>query len=183
MKGKSGMAARIFAAVSRAGISMLLITQSSSEYTISFCVNQSEARTVQDILGAEFELELRENIINLIEMQEDCAIVSIVGDGMKHKRGIAGTFLDSLASQDINILAIAQGSSERSISVVINGKDGDTAVRIAHRFCFNTAQTIEVCFWRWQYRRCTYGSDCDQQKICFLRELISVLWRLQTLTE
>ena len=144
MKGRSGMAARIFAAVSRAGISMLLITQSSSEYTISFCVNQSEARTVQDILGAEFELELRENIINLIEMQEDCAIVSIVGDGMKHKRGIAGTFLDSLASQDINILAIAQGSSERSISVVINGKDGDTAVRIAHRFCFNTAQTIEV---------------------------------------
>lgn len=144
MKGKSGMAARIFASVSRAGISMLLITQSSSEYTISFCVNQSDARTVQEVLGQEFELELRENIINLIELQENCAIVSIVGDGMKHKRGIAGTFLDSLASQDINILAIAQGSSERSISVVINGKDGDTAVRIAHRFCFNTAQSIEV---------------------------------------
>lgn len=144
MKGKSGMAARIFAAVSRAGISMLLITQSSSEYTISFCVNQKDARTVQEILGAEFELELRENIINLIETQEDCAIVSIVGDGMKHKRGVAGMFLDSLASQDINILAIAQGSSERSISVVINGENGDTAVRIAHRFCFNTAQTIEV---------------------------------------
>ena len=144
MKGKTGMAARIFASVSRAGISMLLITQSSSEYTISFCVNQSDARTVQEVLGQEFELELRENIINLIELQENCAIVSIVGDGMKHKRGIAGTFLDSLASQDINILAIAQGSSERSISVVINGKDGDTAVRIAHRFCFNTAQSIEV---------------------------------------
>lgn len=144
MKGKSGMAARIFAAVSRAGISMLLITQSSSEYTISFCVNQKDAQTVQDILGAEFELELRENIINLIEMQENCAIVSIVGDGMKHKRGIAGKFFDALASQDISILAIAQGSSERSISVVINGENGDTAVRIAHRFCFNTAQTIEV---------------------------------------
>ncbi len=144
MKGKSGMAARIFAAVSRAGISMLLITQSSSEYTISFCVNQKDAQTVQDILGAEFELELRENIINLIELQENCAIVSIVGDGMKHKRGIAGKFFDALASQDISILAIAQGSSERSISVVINGENGDTAVRIAHRFCFNTAQTIEV---------------------------------------
>ena len=144
MKGKSGMAARIFAAVSRAGISMLLITQSSSEYTISFCVNQKDAQTVQDILGSEFELELRENIINLIELQENCAIVSIVGDGMKHKRGIAGKFFDALASQDISILAIAQGSSERSISVVINGENGDTAVRIAHRFCFNTAQTIEV---------------------------------------
>lgn len=144
MKGKSGMAARIFAAVSRAEISMLLITQSSSEYTISFCVNQKDALRVQEILGSEFELELRENIINLIETQENCAIVSVVGDGMKHKRGIAGMFLDSLASQDINILAIAQGSSERSISVVISGDTGDTAVRIAHRFCFNTAQTIEV---------------------------------------
>ncbi|MCM1322059.1 MAG: bifunctional aspartate kinase/homoserine dehydrogenase I [Bacteroides sp.] len=144
MKGKSGSAARIFAAVSRAGISMLLITQSSSEYTVSFCVNQSDARRVHDILSAEFELELRENIINLIEVQENCAIVSIVGDGMKRRRGIAGTFFNALASQDINILAIAQGSSERSISVVINGKDGDTAVRITHRFCFNTAQTIEV---------------------------------------
>lgn len=144
MKGKSGMAARIFAAVSRAGISMLLITQSSSEYTISFCVNQVDAKLVQEILGVEFELELRENIINLIETQENCAIVSIVGDGMKHKRGIAGKFFDALASQDINILAIAQGSSERSISVVISGDNGDTAVRIAHRFCFNTAQTIEV---------------------------------------
>ncbi|MCQ2612589.1 MAG: bifunctional aspartate kinase/homoserine dehydrogenase I [Treponemataceae bacterium] len=144
MKGKSGMAARIFAAVSRAGISMLLITQSSSEYTISFCVNQKDAMKVHEVLSAEFELELRENIINLIETQENCAIVSIVGDGMKHKRGIAGTFLDALASQDISILAIAQGSSERSISAVINGEHGDTAVRIAHRFCFNTAQTIEV---------------------------------------
>ena len=144
MKGKTGMAARIFAAVSRAGISMLLITQSSSEYTISFCVNQSDAMKVQEVLGAEFELELRENIINLIETQEHCAIVSIIGDGMKHKRGIAGKFFDALASQDISILAIAQGSSERSISVVINGDNGDTAVRIAHRFCFNTAQTIEV---------------------------------------
>ncbi len=144
MKGKSGMAARIFAAVSRAGISMLLITQSSSEYTISFCVNQKDAMKVHEVLSAEFELELRENIINLIETQENCAIVSIVGDGMKHKRGIAGTFLDALASQDISILAIAQGSSERSISAVISGEHGDTAVRIAHRFCFNTAQTIEV---------------------------------------
>ncbi|MBQ0166246.1 MAG: bifunctional aspartate kinase/homoserine dehydrogenase I [Treponema sp.] len=144
MKGKSGMAARIFAAVSRAGISMLLITQSSSEYTISFCVNQSDARAVNDILGAEFELELRENIINLIEMKEHCAIVSIIGDGMKNRRGIAGTFFDALASQDISVLAIAQGSSERSISAVIEGENGDTAVRIAHRFCFNTAQTIEV---------------------------------------
>ncbi len=144
MKGRSGMAARIFAAVSRGGVSILLITQSSSEYTITFCVRQSQAHLVMDILSAEFELELRERLLNVIEVQEHCAIVSIVGDGMKEKRGVAGTFFDALASQDINILAIAQGSSERSISVVISGSDGDTAVRISHRFFFNTAQTIEV---------------------------------------
>ncbi len=144
MKGRSGMAARIFNAVSRAGASMLLITQSSSEYTISFCIRQRFVQSVQDALSAEFELEIREKLLNKIEVQKDCAIVSIVGDGMKEKRGVAGTFFEALASQDINILAIAQGSSERSISVVINGENGDTAVRIAHRFFFNTAQTIEV---------------------------------------
>lgn len=144
MKGRSGMAARIFNAVSRAGASMLLITQSSSEYTISFCIRQNFIKAVKDALAAEFELEIREKLLNRIEVQEDCAIVSIVGDGMKAKRGVAGTFFESLASQDINILAIAQGSSERSISVVIDGANGDTAVRIAHRFFFNTAQTIEI---------------------------------------
>jgi aspartokinase/homoserine dehydrogenase 1 len=72
------------------------------------------------------------------------AIASIVGDGMKQKRGVAGTFFNALASGGINILAIAQGSSERSISAVIEGASGDTAVRITHRFFFNTAQTIEL---------------------------------------
>lgn len=144
MRGKHGTAARIFSAVSRAGVSMLLITQSSSEYTISFCVKESSASLVRSVLSAEFDLEIREELINPIEVQENCAIVSIVGDGMKKKRGVAGTFFDSLASRDINILAIAQGSSERSISVVISGEYGDVAVRVAHLFFFNQAQTIEV---------------------------------------
>ncbi len=165
MKGRSGMAARIFAAVSRAGISILLITQSSSEYTISFCVRQSQAGAVQDILSSEFELEIRERLINKIEVQENCAIVSIVGDGMKQKRGVAGTFFHALASQDINILAIAQGSSERSISVVIGGSNGDTAVRIAHRFFFNTAQSIEVfVFGAGTIGGCLIDQIRDQQK-------------------
>ncbi len=144
LKGKSGTAARLFAAVSRGGISILLITQSSSEYTISFCVRDSQADAVRDILSREFELEIREHLINPVEIQKNRAVVSIVGDGMKRKRGVAGTFFTSLASGDINIHAIAQGSSERSISAVISGEDGDTAVRIAHRFFFDTDQTIEV---------------------------------------
>ena len=144
MKGRRGMAARIFSAVSNAGISILLITQSSSEYTLSFCVKKNAAAKVQDVLKAEFSLEITGRLINEIEVHDDCAIVSIIGDAMKKKRGVAGTFFDSLATRDINILAIAQGSDERSISAVINSADGDTAVRIVHQFFFNTVQSIQV---------------------------------------
>lgn len=144
MKGRKGTASRIFNAVSNAGISILLITQSSSEYTISFCVRKTYAEKVSDILKSEFALEISTKLINPIKVQNDVAIVSIIGDAMKQKRGVAGTFFDSLASRDINILAIAQGSSERSISAVINGEDGDMAVRVVHQFFFNTVQSIQV---------------------------------------
>ena len=144
MKGRKGMAARIFSAVSNAGISVLLITQSSSEYTLSFCVRKHSANKVMDVLTAEFALELSSSVIDEIEVHDACAIVSIIGDNMKHKRGVAGTFFDSLASRDINILAIAQGSSERSISAVINSSDGDIAVKVVHKFFFNTMQSIQV---------------------------------------
>ena len=144
MKGKKGMAARIFSAVGSAGVSLLLITQSSSEYTISFCVRRGEADKVLSSLAAELSLEIKAGLLNTPDVRHECAIVSIVGDAMKSRRGVAGTFFDALASRDVNILAIAQGSSERSISAVIKAEDGDTAVRIAHRFFFNTAQTIEV---------------------------------------
>ncbi len=144
MKGRKGMASRVFSAVGNAGISVLLITQSSSEYTISFCVRKQYADKVQDILKQEFSLEISTKLINPIVVHSDVAIVSIVGDGMKQKRGVAGTFFDALASRDINIQAIAQGSSERSISAVIKAEDGDMAVRVAHQFFFNTKQTIQV---------------------------------------
>jgi bifunctional aspartokinase / homoserine dehydrogenase 1 len=144
MRGRSGMASRIFAAVSRSSISVLLITQSSSEYTISFCIRDSEADRAVDVLKSEFELEIRDGIVNPVEVHKNCAIVSIVGDNMIKKRGVASRFFAALASQDVNILAIAQGSSERCISCVVRGEYGDTAVRVTHRFFFNTAQSIEV---------------------------------------
>ena len=144
MKGRKGIAARIFAAVSNAGISVLLITQSSSEYTLSFCVRKADSAKVQDVLKNEFALEISGKLINQIDARTDCAIVSIIGDAMKAKRGVAGTFFNSLASRDINILAIAQGSAERSISAVINEADGDMAVRVVHQFFFNTVQSIQV---------------------------------------
>ena len=144
MRGRTGMASKIFSAVSAAGSSILLITQSSSEYTISFCVRDDEADKVKDALSQKFELEIREKLIDEVEVRSDCAIVSVVGDGMIANRGVASKFMNALSSQDINILAIAQGSSERCISAVISGEYADTAVRAVHRFFFHTAQSIEV---------------------------------------
>ena len=144
MRGRTGMASKIFSAVSSSGTSILLITQSSSEYTISFCVRDDEASKVKDALVAKFELEIREKLIDQIDVRSDCAIVSVVGDGMIATRGVASKFFNALSSQDINILAIAQGSSERCISAVITGEYADTAVKAVHQFFFHTAQTIEV---------------------------------------
>ncbi|MBR0154738.1 MAG: bifunctional aspartate kinase/homoserine dehydrogenase I [Treponema sp.] len=144
MRGRTGMASKIFSAVSSSGTSILLITQSSSEYTISFCVRDDEASKVVDALEKKFELEIREKLIDEIDVRKDCAIISVVGDGMISNRGIASKFMNALSSQDINILAIAQGSSERCISAVINGEYADTAVKAVHRFFFKTAQSIEV---------------------------------------
>ena len=78
MRGRTGMASKIFSAVSSAGVSILLITQSSSEYTISFCVRDDEASRVKDALNAKFELEIREKLIDEIEVHNDYAIVSSV---------------------------------------------------------------------------------------------------------
>ncbi len=144
MRDRTGIAGRIFDAVSRAGISVLLITQSSSEYTISFCVRDESAGRAKEAIANEFDLEIQDGVINPVEIYSNCAIVSIVGDGMKKQLGVASRFFDSLANAGVSILAIAQGSSERSISAVIDGEMGDIAVRMAHNFFFHTAQSIQV---------------------------------------
>lgn len=144
MRGRRGVAGRIFSAVSRAGISVLLITQSSSEYTISFCVRDDSALAAKEAIAKEFDLEIRSGVINPLEVHSDCAVISIVGDGMKKQLGVASRFFDSFASAGVSILAIAQGSSERSISAVIEGEFGDMAVRMAHNFFFGTEQSIQV---------------------------------------
>lgn len=144
MRDRPGIAGRIFDAVSRAGISVLLITQSSSEYTISFCVRDESAARAKEAIAGEFDLEIRDGVINPVEVYSNCAIVSIVGDGMKKQLGVASRFFDALANAGVSVLAIAQGSSERSISAVIDGEMGDIAVRMAHNFFFHTAQSIQV---------------------------------------
>ncbi|OCQ50827.1 Bifunctional aspartokinase/homoserine dehydrogenase 1 [Photorhabdus australis subsp. thailandensis] len=144
MKGMVGMAARVFAVMSRAGISVVLITQSSSEYSISFCVPQRELERARRALSEEFYLELKDGVLDPLDVMENLSIISVVGDGMRTLRGISARFFSALARGNINIVAIAQGSSERSISAVIDNEAATTAVRLCHQMLFNTDQVIEV---------------------------------------
>lgn len=144
MKGMVGMAARVFATMSRNGISVVLITQSSSEYSISFCVPQTDMIRARRALEDEFYLELKEELLEPLSIVERLAIISVVGDGMRTRRGISAKFFAALARANINIVAIAQGSSERSISAVVSNDDVTTGVRVTHQMLFNTDQVVEV---------------------------------------
>lgn len=144
MKGIPGIATRIFSAISRKEISLILITQSSSEYTIGFCVAREDAERAHQALTNELQLELDAQLIKSIECRVDLSVISVVGDGMRTKRGVAGKFFSALASIDVNVVAISQGAAERSISAVVENKDAVPAVLISHQFFFNTCQDIHV---------------------------------------
>ncbi|URJ28595.1 bifunctional aspartate kinase/homoserine dehydrogenase I [Blochmannia endosymbiont of Camponotus sp. C-046] len=144
MKGMIGMAARVFSAMSKAICSVVLITQSSSEYSISFCVPYQELSKACAALNEEFNLELKNGLLEPIDIIQDLAIISVVGDGMRTQLGLSNKLFGALARANINIIAIAQGSSERSISVVVKNNIAAMGIRVAHQMLFSTDRLIEV---------------------------------------
>ncbi|MGF1869808.1 bifunctional aspartate kinase/homoserine dehydrogenase I [Photobacterium indicum] len=144
MKGMVGMAARVFGAMSISGVSIVLITQSSSEYSISFCIESDDKVLAQQALQNNFELELKDGLLEPIEFVDDSAIVTLVGDGMRTSQGVASRFFTSLAEVNVNIIAIAQGSSERAISAVIPATKVAEAVKACHENLFNSKHFLDV---------------------------------------
>ena len=144
MKGMVGMAGRVFTCVSRAGVSIALITQSSSEYSISFCIHSVDNENCLKALNDEFELEIREGLLEDIEIRTDMAIITVVGEGMKKSRGVAAKFFKAFAQTNINVAAIAQGSSERSISAVIIASKVKNAIKACHQSFFNSTQYVDL---------------------------------------
>ena len=144
MKGMVGMASRIFEVISRIGVSVSLITQSSSEYSISFCVASNDALKVKTSLEIEFELELQSDLLEKIEMRHELAIISLIGDGMRTHKGIAAGFFQALAQARVNIIALAQGSSERSISAVVFQHKVPQAIQACHQAFFDAQQYLDV---------------------------------------
>ncbi|MCU7555488.1 bifunctional aspartate kinase/homoserine dehydrogenase I [Alteromonas sp. ASW11-19] len=144
LKGMVGMASRVFEVMSNANISISLITQSSSEYSISFCIQSKDAVRAQYLLEDAFALELQNQLLDPIEVRPDLSIVTLVGDGMRQTKGLAARFFSSLSQARVNNVAIAQGSSERSISTVIESKRAKKAVRVIHQNFFSDRHTIDV---------------------------------------
>jgi len=144
MKGMVGMASRVFATMSRENISLVLISQSSSEYCISFCIYSSDSARAKQSLHEEFELELLNGLLEPLALKGELSIVSLVGDGMHHQRGVAAKFFSSLAQARVNVVAIAQDSSERSISVVVEQRKCMDAMKVSHQNFFSHKPTIDV---------------------------------------
>ena len=144
MKGMVGMASRVFATMSRENISLILISQSSSEYCISFCIYSADADKAEQSLQEEFELELLNGLLEPLTLTHELSIVSLVGDGMHHQQGVAAKFFGSLAQARVNVVAIAQDSSERSISVVIESRKCTDAMKVSHQNFFSHKQSIDV---------------------------------------
>ncbi|TQV72962.1 bifunctional aspartate kinase/homoserine dehydrogenase I [Aliikangiella marina] len=144
MKGMVGMASRVFSAISWADISVILISQSSAEYCISFCVPGNEADAALECLNKAFELELKSDLLEPISVKRNLAIVTLVGDHMQQQKGTAAKFFKALAQVRVNIIAIAQDSSERSISAVIRDERTDDAVKVCHQNLFLKKPTIDA---------------------------------------
>jgi bifunctional aspartokinase / homoserine dehydrogenase 1 len=133
MMGIPGIAARTFAAVARTKTSVAMISQASSEQSICFVVPIQSAEAVKQALSEEFRLELARRDIDSITASGESSIVTVVGAGMRYTPGVAGRVFSALGSAKVNVTAIAQGSSECSISLVVAAEEADDAVRAIHK--------------------------------------------------
>ncbi len=142
--GVPGTAARLFGALREAGISVVVISQGSSEHSICVAVPAPDAERAREVIAAAFRLELEQGQIQGIDLQGGCSILAVVGDGMRGVPGVAGTLFGSLGRAGVNVRAIAQGASERNISAVIDGADASRALRAVHAGFYLSDQTVSV---------------------------------------
>jgi aspartokinase/homoserine dehydrogenase 1 len=137
MQGVPGMAARTFSAVARENINVLMISQSSSEQNICLLVEAASAPRAVHVLRSEFKNEMVAQNIDQVWVQDKIAIIAVVGSAIKKTPGVAARVFGALAEQNINIIAIAQGSSEYNLSLVVDERAADEAVRAIHRSIVN----------------------------------------------
>lgn len=134
--GVPGIAARLFGSLAGASINVILITQGSSEHSISFAVQPDKASKARKQVEKEFEYEIQSGLVDPVRVENDLAVVAIIGEHMRYLPGISGRLFQALGQNGINVVAIAQGSSELNISVVINRADESKALNALHEAFF-----------------------------------------------
>lgn len=144
MSGVPGISSRLFSSLKEKGISIVLISQASSEYSICFAVRHADGSAAYEVTKKTFGKELESGAVSKVTLSGDLAILAVVGSQMPGAVGVAGKFFTSLAKAGVNIRAIAQGSSERNISAVIQERDAGKAIRALHSVFFLSSQTLSL---------------------------------------
>lgn len=144
MIGVPGTAHRLFGALRDHGISVILISQGSSEHSICFAIPEGEAARAETVVRQAFDRELREGQIQSVDVDAGCSILAVVGDGMAGAHGVAAKVFGSLGGAAVSVRAIAQGASERNISAVIDGKQASRALRAVHSSFYLSPHTVSI---------------------------------------
>ncbi len=144
MIGVPGIARRLFDALEDEGVSVILISQGSSEHSICFAVPQAQAEAARQAAEQAFYAEMDRGEIQQLEVTPNCSILAVVGDQMSGTPGVAATFFGALGDAGVNVRAIAQGSSERNISAVVDGDDAQRALRAVHAGFYLSKRTLSI---------------------------------------
>jgi aspartokinase/homoserine dehydrogenase 1 len=142
--GVPGIAQRIFGSLKDVNVSVIMISQASSEHSICLAVQDAQAHLAKDTIERAFFSEFHNGQIKTITLTTGCSVLAAVGDNMARHPGVAGQFFTALGHSHVNVIAIAQGSSERNISVIVSGADARKALRAVHSSFFVAQQGISI---------------------------------------
>lgn len=142
MIGIPGISARLFTALARARVNIILITQASSEHSISFAISPDDIDLAVDAVKEEFQFEIQTGKVNSPRVETGLSVIALVGEKMSGQVNVSGKMFNTLGSNGVNIRAIAQGSSERNISAVIEEKDVKKALNVLHENHFEGSNKV-----------------------------------------
>ncbi|WP_340115080.1 bifunctional aspartate kinase/homoserine dehydrogenase I [Maribellus mangrovi] len=136
MVGVTGISMRLFTALASVNVNVILISQASSENSISIAIEEKAIEVAEAAIREEFEKEINSGQVNKIELESGVSVVAIVGENMKHTTGIAGKLFSTIGKSGVNIIAIAQGASELNISWVVKNEELRKTLNVVHESFF-----------------------------------------------
>ena len=142
MVGMKGLIGRTFSLLANENINIILVSQAFSEHSICFAIKPEWITKAVKTLETEFSFEIKNHYIDEITVEKTLSLVAVVGEGMRHTSGVSGRVFSTLGNKNINVIAIAQGSSERNISFIVDDEDVDKTLKSLHTEFFNTKDHI-----------------------------------------